>query len=458
MPRFIALAAAVSLGALAWLGAPSAGRAEIGILDNVPAATLLLPRFEVELGGGGVTTLLAINNASDQPVLAHLTIWSEWWVPVIGFDVYLTGYDVHTINLRDIVVNGDLPNTGPSNVLSPQGEFSSGPHTNFGGTCSTSFGSAPNYANISALFLQVLQQALTGQPLQTNGECASLPGNPNLARGYVTVDVVRRCAQEHPDNVNYFIDGGAGTATNENVLWGDYFLVDPAGNFAQGWSLVHIEADGFGLGVADGSCDTTDRYPTTFYCTLRNPTTQPGEDNREGLSSVFATRYLAGGVFDGGTGLLVWRDRNGLGAGFTRACNTTPTPLQQTQIVVFDEQENPLIDAGGGPVGEPVIQDNPFPWGTNRAQVGVDLTVEAPFGWLFLNLNDGNPAAEYFRQAFVASTYSAEGRFSVGLEATALNNLTLGADNRRGPRNPDPTLGPAPHGNTPTLFNGNVTP
>jgi len=130
---------------------------------------------------------------------------------------------------------------------------------------------------------------------------------------------------------------------------------------------------------------------------------------------------------------------------------------EQTQIVVFDEQENPLTE-GLGPVVDPVDQEDPFPFGANRAQVGTDLTVESPFGWLFLNLNDGNPAQEYFRQAYVTPLVSASGRFSVGLEALALNNLTLGADNRRGPRNPDPTLSEFPNSNAPTLFDGNLPP
>jgi hypothetical protein len=427
---------------LGLFGAAVAARAEIGTPDAVPAATLLLPYFEVDLGNpGGLTTLLSINNASDEIVLAQVTVWSEWFVPVLGFTVYLTGYDVQTINLRDVIVNGDLPNTGPSNLLSPLGAFSVGPHNSFGGTCSTTPGGIPNYANITGLFLQVIQQSLSGQPRATDGLCASPPGNPTRARGFVTVDVVRECAEQFPDNVNYFVDGGAGTATNENVLWGDYFLVDPANNFAQGFTLVHLEADGASLGVLDGSCDTVDRNPTTFYCTLRNPTNQPGEDNREGLPSVYATRYIAGGAFTGGTALLAWRDKNGTGAGVTRSCATTPTPLGQSQLVVLDEQENAVVST-----------DAPFPFTTNRAAVGTDVAVDAPFGWLFLNLNDGNPAQEFFRQAYVAAIMSAEGRFSVGYDAFGLNSLTLGADNRRGARNPDPTLGAPPNPSAPTLF------
>jgi hypothetical protein len=247
-----------------------------------------------------------------------------------------------------------------------------------------------------------------------------------------------------PDNINYFVDGGLGDATNENVLWGDYFVVDPGNDFARGFTLVHLEADGTSLGVADGSCDTIDRDPTTFYCTIRNPTTEPGEDNREGLPSVYATRYLAGGVFDGGTDLHVWRDKNGTGTGVTRSCATTPTPLGAAQVGAFDEQENPAAAPGVGA----------FPFNTNLATVGTDITVDAPFGWLYLNLNDGNVSQEYFRQAAVSAVMSAQGRFSVGYEALALNNLTLGADNRRGQRNPDPTLGAPPNLNAPTLFDG----
>ncbi|HUP23753.1 MAG TPA: hypothetical protein VNB06_12530, partial [Thermoanaerobaculia bacterium] len=136
MKKTIAL---VALAGLLAMGGTAL--AEIGTVDNVPAATLLLPRFEVEIGsafspGNSLTTLFSVNNASDESVIAHVTLWSEWWVPVLDFSIYLTGYDVQTINLSDIINLGDLPNTGPSNALSNRGEFS-GPHNTFGGTCAT---------------------------------------------------------------------------------------------------------------------------------------------------------------------------------------------------------------------------------------------------------------------------------------------------------------------------------
>jgi hypothetical protein len=46
--------------------------AEIGTVDDVPAATLLLPYFEVDLDNpAGVTTLFSINNASAAPALVR---------------------------------------------------------------------------------------------------------------------------------------------------------------------------------------------------------------------------------------------------------------------------------------------------------------------------------------------------------------------------------------------------
>ena len=112
----------------AMLGWAAPARAVIGTIDDVPAATLLLPYFEVDLDDpNGITTLFSINNASATAVLAHVVVWSDLSVPVLDFNVYLTGYDVQTINLRDILVNGILPRTalgraGPAATpISPQG-------------------------------------------------------------------------------------------------------------------------------------------------------------------------------------------------------------------------------------------------------------------------------------------------------------------------------------------------
>src|SRR5581483_9485159 len=71
----------------------------------------------------GVTTLFSIANASATAVLANVVLWTDLGVPTLSFPVYLTGYDVQTINLRDTFA-GNLPQTAsvgqdPDDSISP---------------------------------------------------------------------------------------------------------------------------------------------------------------------------------------------------------------------------------------------------------------------------------------------------------------------------------------------------
>src|SRR5436305_7605066 len=115
---------------LASLFATVPARAVICTIDEVPAATLLLPYFEVDVANQWrVNTLFSINNASASAILAHVVVWSDLSVPVLDFNVYLTGYDVQSFNLRDLIANGVIPQTAsrgqdPGDILSPQGVFS----------------------------------------------------------------------------------------------------------------------------------------------------------------------------------------------------------------------------------------------------------------------------------------------------------------------------------------------
>src|SRR3954464_12566302 len=116
----------VFLGALSGLLAFAVpASAIICNIDVSPAATLLLPYFEVDLNNpNGLTTLFSVNNASDMAVLAHVVVYSDLSVPVLDFNVYLTGYDVQGINLRDLLA-GAIPVTAsagqdPNNSISPK--------------------------------------------------------------------------------------------------------------------------------------------------------------------------------------------------------------------------------------------------------------------------------------------------------------------------------------------------
>src|ERR1044071_8165429 len=75
------------LALLSLLGLGGQAFALIGTIDDVPAATLLLPYFEVDIANpNGVTTLFSINNASATAVLAHVTVWTDQSVPALDFD------------------------------------------------------------------------------------------------------------------------------------------------------------------------------------------------------------------------------------------------------------------------------------------------------------------------------------------------------------------------------------
>ncbi len=100
-----------SAAALLALGLTAPVQADMCTIDNVPAATLLLPYFEVSPVQGAVTTLFSLNNASATAALAHITLWTDWSLPTVDFDVYLTGYDVVTVNLYDLIWLGNIPIT-----------------------------------------------------------------------------------------------------------------------------------------------------------------------------------------------------------------------------------------------------------------------------------------------------------------------------------------------------------
>jgi len=384
--------AVVLVVAVVLLVPASGASAEMCAIDQVPAATLLLPYFEVDLTGTDcITTLFAVGNASAAPTIAHVTIWSDFSVPVMDFDIYLTGYDIQTVNLRDVLVLGNLPLTG-------------------------SLAGEQNPVIDNPLVLQHFQTSLTGDPSPLTGDCAALPFGDDTARGYVTIDDVNIESLEFPGDPGYFSPGGTGIASNDNQLWGDFFIVEPNDASAQGGPLVHIEAENGFVG-GPNSYTFYGRYTSALFFA----------DEREPLPTTFAVRYLAGAGFDGGTDLLVWRDSTRPVTG-RLLCGTAPVwfPLNQTEIIVFDEEENPVLQSGPPVSGIPdPPQLVPFPLEAQRTRVGIDLPVPFETGWLYLNLNQGpNPFAvdPFSAQNWVEAVYSAEGRYSLAVDAISLDS------------------------------------
>ena len=372
-------------------------------LANQPAATLLIPYFEVDVDdAGGRTTLVSINNAAPRPALARMVVWTDWGVPTLAFDVYLTGYDVQTFNLRDLF-NGNLPATGPG--LSPTGPLSQ-PGTGFPG-CSGASAAAAH--GVDAEQQSFLRAAHTGQPLPNSqpAQCASSarPGSP-LLTGYVTVDAVNRCTPTSvgstantPADPLYFAKGGNGLASDVNTLWGDVFYLNSRQNQAMSQPAVSVLADAGFFHPGD----------YTFYGRYDG---FDSRDDRMPLSSLYYVRFFNGGPFSGGTELLVWRDNRSASANPV-ACGTTPSWAApgEEQLVIFDEQEN----------ASALNRPNAFPLTTQRIAVGGQAIPAQPnFGWLMLDLwhADGTHA-----QGWVGSLLTASGRFAVGHEALRADDL-----------------------------------
>lgn len=445
--------------ALVAVGAPAF--AAMNTIDQVPAATLLLPYFEVDLdpdgdgincndGGDGVTTLFSINNASQAPQLAHVNVFTDLSRLGLDFDVYLTGYDVQTINLRDIFCNGDLPATAidsldGADTISPSptgtglstGDPGDGDFLGGVGPCASPYLAGPNpFADLGQTFVQDhLQTFYTGQFSSILNGCGGALYGDSVVRGYLTVDNVQQCTLEPPNAAAYFEDAGAGIATNNNTLWGDYFYVDAANNFAQGETLVHIEAFD---SVQSGTWAPGDY---TFYARYVGGT---AEDNREPLGTQYATRFIrsASGLFNGGTDIVAWRDAKFSTVGaFTCAGNNVdgnlPFPLSVQDVVAFDEQENPedACFVTGGNVSP--AQDEEivcFPLETQRVNLdgsnvpgGDTPQITSTFGWLFLNMNTSvggfdDAGQDPTAQAWITPVMSAEGRFSVGFNAIQLDS------------------------------------
>jgi len=406
------------LALMSLLGLGSQAFAIIGTVDDVPSATLLLPYFEVDLNNaGGQNTLFSINNASATAVIAHVAVWSDQSVPVLDFDVYLTGYDVQTINMHDILVNGNLPLTAsagqdPGDHISPKGPASQ--DINFA-QCS---GILP-YTNpaISASFRLHLQAALQGKPSPATQKCYGSKHSDGIMRGYVTVDTVNNCNVFFPSDGNQYLV----YLTNQNVLWGDYFYINSDLNLADGETMVGIEA-------CPGALATCFPLGHTFYGRY-NPGNGPSNmlDRREALPTTMAGRYINGGSLFGVTDFIVWREANGAAAPYTCSNPGPPSwyPLGSTQIAIFDEQEQP-VTTQSCPSGDPTCTTTiVIPNEAQRVNVATDLLAPFPFGWAYLNLQHsglGPAYADNFAQMWLEVRMEANGRFSVGMNGIQLDN------------------------------------
>jgi hypothetical protein len=357
--------------ALALLLAASGTQAAINTLDNVPAATLLLPHFDIDPASASQSTVVTVGNALPAEVVAHVTLWTDRGVPTRSFDIRLPGYGTNRFDLNDVFVDGTLPQ-------STAGGF---------GTC----GATLPPAALSAGQAADLRAAHTGQSSTLLGNmCGSTPQADGHARGYATIDVVSGCTTAVPGDAGYFVDGGGGIAQNTNALWGEYSVRDSASGQASGEALVAIEASASNLGTDGTPVDGINDY--TFYGRLVGGT---GADNREALAQTWHGRYsLEDLIFR--TTAIVWRDPGDV-APF--ACNSTPAGIRLAEVVAFNQQEEVSLDREL--------------MALSRASQAIDLSdpgqSAVPFGSGFLvyNLGLGTSSApfEARNQGYVSHRY-----------------------------------------------------
>ena len=370
-------------------------------ISVTPAATLLLPYFEVDLAAaGGETTLFTITNTAALPQAVQITLWTDYDLPVIAFNVYLTGYDVQSINLYDVIANGRIAAGGYD--VSPIGELSHGDNRRLReGSCNN----LPEV--IPAPALARMRAAFTTGKLDACNTAGSAHKN---AIGYATIDVVGACNPRLPTDSTYYRD----LIRFDNVLIGDYLQLNGRENHAQGSPLVHIGAipEG-GMGRSrEGKPKFTVNAPRTFYSRFQHPST-PKLDARQPLPAVFAARWTDGTFYK------IWRERS---APRDTACSALRerAPAATREIVFFDEEENPevvLYRTGVvPPTYTPTLPSTSltdfadfWPWWSN-----------AGAGWMYLNLDDHHDP--HATQNWVVASLRTAGRSAIDVDAAALGN------------------------------------
>jgi hypothetical protein len=378
-------------------------------ISVAPAATLLLPYFEVNLSDpAGETTLFTIANVASLPQIARVTIWTDWAYPVLAFNIFLTGYDSQSISLYDVLDGGRIAGTSShSEVGQRSAENDTNPLHDI-----TECVDLPD--RLPPHILADLRSALTVG--RTSGCASARVGSVHAnAIGYATIDVVRNCGPAMPVDTGYF----SAEILYDNVLIGDYQQLNGINSFAQGNTLVHIRA--IPEGGLSGSATTN--FRRTFYSRLQNGGTA---DRRQPLPSTFAARWIYGGTGALRSAVKIWREGvTSAAAGCAVSSNAT---MNLPDIVRFDDEENATIS-----YPDCVITCPEFFWdvpSVRRIEVDTSGAYLPPnpdgaiSGWMYFNLHNerGQPPDDIATQGWVVVSMAAEGRFSADFDAAFLGS------------------------------------
>lgn len=364
---------------------------DIGV---APAATLLLPYFEVDTVNRTQDTLFTITNVSRFSQIAHVTVWTDWSFPVLDFNIFLTGYDVQGISLSQVLVQGIVAQnngTGPTTAQSPVGLLSTN-YTNPNFAASINCASQPGQINLT--LLAAIRSALTTGIYNPGGSltCATAVGGVHAnAIGYITIDVASNCSLALPTDSTYYTS----SMLFDNVFIGDYQQIGPAPGGttatsidAGGNAMVHIRAvpEGGPAGTPLSTLQTN--LPFTFYDRY-TPALNRTVDRRQPLPALWAARYIQGGTGAFATNYKIWREGFPGGSCGTVLQNST---LTITEVIRFDEHENP--STGTPCIVSPCLPANvantPETIAANTASGTFPTLAGADVGgWMYLNLNNG---------------------------------------------------------------------
>ena len=388
-------------------------------LSTAPAATLLLPYFEVDLDLPNEisrTTLVTVVNTSQQPQIARMTLWTDWSYPVLTQDLFLTGYDSLSLNLRELLTTGSFSQV--AGTTTPPGALSLPSSGNPRHRAAEMANCRLTPPPIPAAILTGLRATLTNGQLADICGTSRVGGSHVAAIGFVTFDLVASCSGTGPRNPAYFDD-----LLYDNVLIGDYQYVAPhqrQGNFASGAPLVHIRAmpEGGAAGERIGT-----NLPYTFYGSLMPPV-DAKRDRRQPLPSTFAARYIQGGGSSFATNIVIWRETvNGAEAALCSAY-VNNSRVQIADVVRFDERENPTSFTP-----QVIVLFTPnYITRPSASSVNTSSSSYPPLssgdvgGWMYLNLNPPYTPIDRPLQNWVSVHRFAEGRYSTMHDAVPLAN------------------------------------
>lgn len=453
-------------------------------IDQRPAATLLVPYFEVSLNPDGSIlgtgpnardTLVTICNASAAPMIAHVVVWNERTEPLLDFNIALTGFDCQSMSMAR-VITGFLPSTpvglnhvpatadacqrNPNAaVYSPPvvtGEFlrirpvtTSTPLDNI---AATTVYPQPAWPAGSDFFWNLVDSLdETNDSTQCDGVDRTITGP---LRGYVTIDHANYCNLAFPDQETYYSADALGM---ENNLFGEVIFTSGSGQPTMGGSTVNIEADPTGgtftapiLSSLAGDVTSEPRV-RTFYAryvgvdNLCAPANCPGfstnpwnrgiGDQREPLGLKYAARWF------NTTGITsnfnVWRGSAGDLANLLG--NDCTDVLPSVSLSFFDEDEN-TITLSGCP--SPCIETTfNFELETQRRNISAfaGSLPNWPAGWVsmnFFNPGSGDNFNGILDQAWVEYDFQGPGAFlsastpATQLDPSTCNPLGVGANAR----------------------------